>query len=241
MMALPQILGKAALQGKLAHAHIFSGNNQEKGQDVVREITKLLAISPADCLVVTPELEGKHRGISIGQIRSVRGFLHLSAWNSHSKAVQILEAHTMNEEAQSALLKLLEEPVGDAYIFLHTAFPNALLDTVRSRAQEYAFYSFEVPTVAPDRAQEFEKLQAGDLSMRFAYAKKLAETPEHIQEIVSDWLVLLREKMYAETNEKPDAALQSAHSMRVIQETVTTLRETNVHPKTALERILLTL
>ncbi len=47
----------------------------------------------------------------------------------------ILEADRMNEEAQNALLKTLEEPPPDTTLILCTANPAALLPTTRSRCQ----------------------------------------------------------------------------------------------------------
>jgi hypothetical protein len=44
----------------------------------------------------------------------------------------------MTSEAQNALLKTLEEPAGDAAIFLVTPSPETLLATIRSRSQMLA-------------------------------------------------------------------------------------------------------
>lgn len=51
----------------------------------------------------------------------------------------VRDAERMNEEAQNALLKTLEEPPGRAYLVLLTSAGNRLLPTIRSRCQRVAF------------------------------------------------------------------------------------------------------
>ena len=49
------------------------------------------------------------------------------------------DAHLMNKEAQSALLKTLEEPKEKSIIILITAFPELLLPTIISRVEKIRF------------------------------------------------------------------------------------------------------
>lgn len=51
----------------------------------------------------------------------------------------ISEAHRMNDAAQNALLKTLEEPAGTALLILLTDQPEELLATIRSRCQVLRF------------------------------------------------------------------------------------------------------
>ena len=55
------------------------------------------------------------------------------------KAFVISESETMNNSAQNALLKTLEEPSGRTLIVLLTDQPHALLSTIRSRTQMVRF------------------------------------------------------------------------------------------------------
>ncbi len=67
---------------------------------------------------------------------SIEDFLGLRAAEGRGKFVVIREAHRLNEVAQNALLKMLEEPRDGVHFFLETATPDALLETVRSRVVE---------------------------------------------------------------------------------------------------------
>jgi DNA polymerase-3 subunit delta' len=60
----------------------------------------------------------------------------------------ILEAERMNEEAQNALLKTLEEPPGTACLILVTASAARLLPTIQSRCQRVPFALLPIDFVA---------------------------------------------------------------------------------------------
>lgn len=73
----------------------------------------------------------------------VRQFLIESAAmkpsHARRKVFLIRDAERMNEEAQNALLKTLEEPPGDARLVLVTSSAHRLLPTIRSRCQRIPF------------------------------------------------------------------------------------------------------
>jgi DNA polymerase-3 subunit delta' len=60
-------------------------------------------------------------------------FLLLKAYEGTYRVVLVREAERMNEAAQNALLKVLEEPAPDTILVLETSAPARLLQTVRSR------------------------------------------------------------------------------------------------------------
>ena len=69
-------------------------------------------------------------------LRSLIGKLnYTSITAARRKLGVILEADRMNDEAQNALLKTLEEPPPDTTLILATGSPGSLLPTTRSRCQ----------------------------------------------------------------------------------------------------------
>ena len=61
---------------------------------------------------------------------------HLSSVSASGWKIGVIqEADTMNESAQNAFLKTLEEPPGKCLFVLTTGRPSALLPTIRSRCQ----------------------------------------------------------------------------------------------------------
>jgi DNA polymerase III delta' subunit len=59
------------------------------------------------------------------------------------KVFVVKQAETMNAQAQNALLKTLEEPLGRTLIILLTDQPGALLPTIRSRCQIVRFAALD--------------------------------------------------------------------------------------------------
>lgn len=117
-------------------------------------------------LSVTPDpTRGK---IYIDQVRDITEHL-----NTHQTApfyVIFWQAETMNEAAQNAFLKNLEEP-GENYHFLfYTSTPSVLLPTVLSRAQIFYWRTAVDPTAPPhadpktlDLAKRLIAARASDL------------------------------------------------------------------------------
>ena len=75
----------------------------------------------------------------IEEIREVKKKLALSAQDDLWKVVIIDEAHKLSFDAQSALLKQLEEPKGKVVIILISEYPYKILPTVVSRCQKIKF------------------------------------------------------------------------------------------------------
>jgi DNA polymerase-3 subunit delta' len=74
-------------------------------------------------------------GLKVDQVRQLVQELQGSPFEGRGRAVVIDDAHLMNEQAQNALLKSLEEPPATSHVFLVTSAPQALLPTIRSRCQ----------------------------------------------------------------------------------------------------------
>jgi len=67
--------------------------------------------------------------------RNVNDFLSVTPSISLNKVALILNAQSMNDASQNALLKSLEEPAPNTYIIMTTNRPKSLLDTIYSRCQ----------------------------------------------------------------------------------------------------------
>jgi DNA polymerase-3 subunit delta' len=77
--------------------------------------------------------------VRIGQIRAVQQALRLRSHEGGRRAAVIADAEWLNQEAQNALLRLLEEPPPRTALLLVAATASGLLATVRSRCQRVAF------------------------------------------------------------------------------------------------------
>src|SRR5258705_6421333 len=111
-----------------------------------------------------PDLFWVERGaedtrVRIGQIRALQHTLRLSGGEGGRRVAVIADAEWLNQEAQNALLRLLEEPPPRTSLVLVTTSPAGLLATVRSRCQRVALPAERSdPLVAPEAAAWVSRL-----------------------------------------------------------------------------------
>jgi len=261
-----EFLKRSAELGKLAHAYIFSGNDTPAKEEMAFSLAKLINCERkdtngsfcGDCSpcravqgkrhpdvsfvqpVVAPEAVALRPELKISQIRSLASYLNLGAWTSPCKIAIIHKAHTMNLQAQSAFLKLLEEPKGSTLFLLLAEYPHMLLDTIRSRAQEIKFYNFaqslQVPREIKDR---FDSLRKATIHEKFTYAKQLSESPDQIETTLEGWLRHARTLLNAQVQKDAEGAAALLRAVQTIQDVLPILQYTNVNARLALERIML--
>ena len=132
--------------GGLAHAYLFSGQDEAGVKSFVQEFVALVCglkkgvTQYIDLLVVKSENsdsslknEKDMMEIDIDQIRAVQQFLSYKSYYGGYKIVIIENAQRMNAQAQNCFLKSLEEPKGKTLIILQSANPEFLLPTIFSR------------------------------------------------------------------------------------------------------------
>lgn len=262
-----KFLKRSAEFGRLAHAYIFSGNDRESKSAVAFRIAQLInckqknqlerpchicavcraierhSFSDVTCIEPDTKAESQSsRGeIKISQIRQLHAFFSLGSWVSPYKIAIIDQAHRMNPEAQSAFLKLLEEPKGNTLFLLLADHAEILFGTIRSRAQEIKFYNFKPSLRTPLQVKKnFESLRSETLSERFAYAKKLSEAPEDdIEETLEALLTAVRIRMLEEIKRNSQEIQHTARAAKAIQEISSVLETTNVNTRLALENLML--
>lgn len=123
-------LGKKTLCSFLAAAALCqSESNVPCGEC---KSCKMLAANSHPDLCVTA-LQDKKKSISVAQIRQMRDEAFIKPQNATRKVMVIEQAHTLNEQSQNALLKVLEEPPGQTVFILLAENKSALLPTVISR------------------------------------------------------------------------------------------------------------
>src|ERR1035437_5241279 len=77
--------------------------------------------------------------IKVNSIRDIKKFLSFNYSDIKYRTVLISNAHLMNEQAQNALLKNLEEPPEGILFILITPYPGLLRETIRSRCWNLNF------------------------------------------------------------------------------------------------------
>lgn len=138
--------------GRLAHAYVISGPDQETGLQLVDELLQLFLCTSDDkpcctcrgCLRALDHShvdlfwaapEKKSRIIPVVAIRTIESKIYMSSYTGGWKVCVIECADRMKDEAANAFLKTLEEPPPKTIFFLLTDSPQFLLPTIVSRCQ----------------------------------------------------------------------------------------------------------
>lgn len=146
---------RAAAAGRMPHALLVSGHPRGSGTQFAEGLLGLLfpGSDPArlrqhvDIRWIEPE--SKSRQVRVDEIRGLIEFIALTSYAGGWKAGVILFADRLNENAQGALLKTLEEPPPNSLLLLLTDSPATLKSTIRSRAQYVEVLEEERPVEVP--------------------------------------------------------------------------------------------
>ncbi len=161
-----QTLENAIRAGRVAHAYIFSGvrgvgktttarilakalncaKTQGKTPEPCNECDSCREIAAGTSLDVLEIDAASNRGID--QIRELREMVRYAPASSRYKIVILDEAHQLTDDASNALLKTLEEPPDRVIFVLATTQPEALIDTIKSRAQLFQFRTLSFDEIA---------------------------------------------------------------------------------------------
>lgn len=99
--------------------------------------------SQPDILIIEPEDGSK--AIKVDQIRALATFVARTSHTGKGKLVIINQADALNISAANSLLKTLEEPSNNTYLFLVTARADSLVATLRSRCQRLLLQTPSLP------------------------------------------------------------------------------------------------
>ncbi|MFW6413972.1 MAG: AAA family ATPase [Verrucomicrobiota bacterium] len=149
------MLARAKKSKRLSHAYLIIGDDLE----ILNAFSFKLA---AHCTCISPHEDGKacgkckicreiaehsypelqtlypaskSRQIVVNDVRDFEHLIHLATPPERPKVGIIFDADRMNNQAQNAFLKTLEEPPDDVTLILVTSYPKNLLPTIRSRCQ----------------------------------------------------------------------------------------------------------
>ncbi len=140
----PAGVGKKQTALALAHA-VQCGEASKDGCGVCIGCVQVAAGTHPDLMVVSPEA-GK-QSIAIGQVRDLQRLLYLRPVQGKKKIAILEEAHLLTPQAQSALLKMVEEPPGDALLVLLTLNSATLSRPLLSRCQQVRFAPLPTPVI----------------------------------------------------------------------------------------------
>ncbi|HYK08388.1 MAG TPA: hypothetical protein VEW42_02725 [Candidatus Eisenbacteria bacterium] len=217
------------------HSFIIISADENKRKEYIDIFCTQKEIGKFDKKIFTSE----DASFGIALVRDVQNAAFLKPSQSKEKALILENAQTITPEAQNALLKLLEEPPNNTYIFLSCTTDAYFLPTILSRCKTIALES-KVNTLSEDSIVRYtgilDSLMSGSVSEKLVLAEKLAAKKESLPREITDLLLLLREKMLEDTaNRAYPVLIENLQKARSLLET------TNVSPRIILEHIFLEL
>lgn len=151
----------AVSQGSFPHGVLVECQNETVGEDFARFIANCLVCRGgnkpcgvcADCnkaqknghpdITETDGIKGKSRNFTVDAVREIRDDAFIVPNESDRKIYILKNAQNMNEQAQNAILKILEEPPQYVFFIIVTTSKSTMLETVLSRVQVYSLLSDE--------------------------------------------------------------------------------------------------
>lgn len=201
VQTLKQLKSNFELQkknGKLTHAYLFidAGNTN---QDFIKDIISLVSDSDDQYFnLYEISLEEGKKNISVDQIRQlIDSFQTVS---NQPKIAVIQNAQAMSESASNAILKFIEEPGENQYIFLIAESETQILPTIISRTQV-----IKLPNEATEKIKE-ELLKSGvnndDANLIARISQNLSEAQEiqldgwffNLKKALIEWTDSIKEK-----------------------------------------------
>ena len=140
----PEGVGKALTAKQFAKALLCEAKPKE-GCGFCPACRQIETCSHPD--VVWVEVEEGETTHAIETIRGLKRQLGLKPWGGSYRLVVIVEGERATEEAQNALLKVLEEPPSKTLFILTSVQTERVLPTVRSRCRPLVFGALSEKTV----------------------------------------------------------------------------------------------
>ncbi len=178
---------------------LLVNNNIEEIQKYIDLLIKQFLVSPFDIT----SLGQNNYSIKIDLVRELKQKLNLKPWSGTKKVTIIYNAHHLTNEAQNAMLKILEEPLEDTIIILACPNENLLLPTIISRCEIVRIESKDM--VRSKTGGEDGQMDIGE---KFKLAEELSkkidkdETLEATRKRVEEWFATT----IAETQPSPATA-----------------------------------
>ena len=188
-MRFAELLGNTQLKhrledaldaGKTSHCYLISGPTGSGRHTLARLLAAAMECTAPHppcltCRACRKVLSGNHpdvitvdepekKQVPVDRIRQARTDIFIRPNEGMRKIFLIPRADDMNESAQNALLKILEEPPDYGVFLLLAATPEKLLPTIRSRCSELRLTPLDAGLLQGELARRFPRRRPEELA-----------------------------------------------------------------------------
>src|SRR5579872_6283003 len=128
---------------------LLIGKSREKRENYITDFCHTEGIGKFDIHYFAPT----DNSFGIQQVKDLQKIAYLKPSAGIQKALILEDAQTLTLDAQNALLKLLEEPPQNTFVFLSATHDTSFLPTVLSRCKKVIFTQDPLSLTA-ERVQE---------------------------------------------------------------------------------------
>ncbi len=200
-----KVLTEMVKRSQVAHAILFTGPSGCGKTTLARILKTKLECSPTDFCEINA---ADSRGIEV--VRDIRTRMALSPLGGKSRVWLIDEAHKLTGDAQTALLKMLEDPPSHVYFMLCTTEPGKLLKTILTRCTEVKVKAL-IPSVMNSRLisvmQKHHGSKEGDRYLSDEIYERIVDVADGSARKA---LVILNQLIGIESEEEQLAAINAA-------------------------------
>lgn len=243
-------LARLARMGNIPHALLFTGQDEAHAKETACKFAQWLFHTDAEreskgadfldfwqsecsCAACAQVAQLCHpdfclfdtEQLTIGEVRDIIAKFSLAPFVASRKIAVIAHADQMSDVTANALLKILEEPRGNAFFILIASARSSLLPTIVSRTLEVRFVAEREVLLA----RYFEKRA---LYERFLEDRRfIPEKKAELCAILDIWLLKLREKIMAANTRDLIFALKQVLGAKKM------LITSNVNPELLMEEL----
>lgn len=217
------------------NSFILIAKDKTKRTALIQSFAKEKGIGKFDVHFFEPQ----ENSFGISDVRSLQKAAFIKPIQSKEKMLVLEKSESLTIEAQNALLKLLEEPPGNTYIFLSTISDAPFLPTILSRCKTIVLEETTEKVSDEDKKillEQLHLLQKGSEGEKLALAEKLSQEKETLPAWFDNIILETRQQMIADPSNPLHVFL-----LQNFQQARTLFQTTNVAPRMILEHCFLSL
>lgn len=209
---------------------LVTGQEEDAPKNFALNFLKEKKVDKFDITLIEEE-----KAVGIGVIREFQKKIFLKPMGSENKAVILNASDGITIEAQNSLLKILEEPPNNTYIFILSKNKDGILPTILSRAKTIELKKSKV--ITNEEISESKELLDSVLSMAISKKLKLAQNlskdKKNSLAELEKFITAGRERLYENPNKK------NSQVVRTLVKTHTVIKSTNTNLRLTLENLFL--
>ena len=224
---------------------LITAKDKNKASIYILDFLKGREIDPIDI-----SLQIYEKAMGIEDVRNIQKKILLKPFRGKTKAVVAQAYESITQEAQNALLKVLEEPPVNTIIIISTKKKELLLPTIISRCKIIELKENNL-TLSDKESAQYLNILVSLSEKGIRYQLKLAQDITKNKGDAEMWLekmINLARQQLLETQSKKPSTLASQFStsqylnvLVSLQKTYTIIKTTNVNQRLALENLFLNL